>query len=89
MSSRIWICPSCHQLGQHVDLPEDAVQAVLLEFVGPVQLPEATQLRVAWCPRCEAPYVVLYQEDVPRDERLRMIGYATDLIATLKGEQPS
>jgi hypothetical protein len=85
LSSRIWLCPGCGQLGHHADLPADTVQRLLLSWIGPVQIPEATQVRAAWCSRCESPYLVMHQEDVPRDERLQSVGYAVDLIESLKG----
>ena len=61
MSSRILVCPSCHQLGQQTGLSDQvARQLVGCLADDPIGLTSGWELRAAWCPRCEMPWVAAW-----------------------------
>lgn len=75
MSSRIWICPQCGQLGQHQELPTQTAVALLDRVAVTDRPPSGWKMRAAFCAQCNTPYLVLWPSEQILAERLRLAGY--------------
>lgn len=73
MSSRIHICPDCGDLGSKTELPE-RVSHLLMGVIlhGRLNL-EKWGVKGYWCPKCDAPYLVVWPRHLSRAERRELL----------------
>jgi hypothetical protein len=73
MSSRFGRCPNCGLVGAHTVLPDSTVDALVRAVAHPRLSLRVWTARGAWCPDCKTPYVTLWPEGMPSEERQALL----------------
>lgn len=88
MTSRIFTCPQCGNLGQHQELPTKTTVSLLDLVAVTDRPPSGWRMRAAFCRQCNTPFLQVWPSEIILPERLRLAGYpdvSPDLLPKEEG----